>query len=316
MSGPNVAAEQFRSAFEHAPIGMVVSDLEGRWMLVNFALAQLLGRTIDGLAGRSSAEFTHPDDIEQSREALDALVGGDLSAYQMEKRFIHADGHAVWVSVSVALVRDDHGDPSHLISQVQDISERKATERELTARAVHDPLTGLPNRVLFLDRTHMALARMQRPHSSLAVFFVDLDRFKRINDSFGHVAGDRLLQQVANRLRSLLRPSDTVSRFGGDEFTVLCEATDEEAASGVAGRIAAALARPFLLGEHDAILSASIGVTVCRDPEDDPESLLRDADSAMYRAKQLGPSRFVIFEPGMRLRDPLRMSDPELPVSR
>jgi len=310
MFGPRQAEEHFRSAFEYAAIGTALLDLEGRWIRVNPSLARLLGYRPDELTGRSFAELTHPDDRDESLEALNALIAGELSAYQIEQRYLHADGHPVWVSVSVSLVRDATGEPVHLIAQMQDISERKAVEDELTARALQDPLTGLPNRILFLDRAQVALARMQRPHSPLAVFFVDLDRFKRVNDTFGHAAGDRVLEEVGALLKSLLRPSDTVSRFGGDEFTVLCEGTDEKGATLVAGRIVEALARPFTLGEHKVLLSASIGIAVTRDPDDDPEKLLRDADVAMYRAKRQGGSRYALFEGGMRFRGQGSMGDP------
>jgi len=302
MFGPRQAEEHFRSAFEYAAIGTALLDLEGRWIRVNPSLARLLGYRPDELTGRSFAELTYPDDVEDSLEALNALTAGELSAYQIEQRYLHASGEPVWVSLSVSLVRDAEGNPVHLIAQVQDIRDRKAVEDELTARALQDPLTGLPNRILFLDRTQVALARMRRPHSPLAVFFIDLDRFKLVNDSLGHAAGDRLLEEVAARLTSLLRPSDTVSRFGGDEFTLLCEGTAEKTASRVAARVAEALSRPFVLGEHEVLLGGSIGIVVTRDPDDDPERLLRDADIAMYRAKRQGGSRYALFEGGMPFR--------------
>jgi diguanylate cyclase (GGDEF)-like protein/PAS domain S-box-containing protein len=302
------AEERFRSAFDDAAIGMALTDLSGRWMRVNRALANLTGYPAQELVGKSFTELTHPDDLDHDLEAQQKLATGAQSVYQTEKRYIHADGHTVWIALSVSLVRDRKGQPVHLIAQMQDISERKAAEQELTARALQDPLTELPNRLLFMDRAQVALARMERPHSSLAVFFLDLDRFKLINDSLGHAAGDGLLVEVAERLRALLRPSDTVSRFGGDEFTILCEGTDEEEASGVATRIAERLSEPFDLDGKEMFLNASIGIAVSRNPDDDPEDLLRDADAAMYRAKQQGRSRFALFEGAMRLRSSERLS--------
>jgi diguanylate cyclase (GGDEF)-like protein/PAS domain S-box-containing protein len=302
------AEERFRSAFDDAAIGMAMASLEGRWTRVNRALVKLTGYPAGELVGRSFAEFTHPEDVGQDVAAQRELVTGERSQYQTEKRYLHADGHTVWISLSVSLVRDRKGSPVHLIAQMQDVSERKAAEQELTARALQDPLTELPNRLLFIDRTQVALARMERPHSSLALFFLDLDRFKLINDSLGHAAGDGLLIQVAARLRALLRPSDTVSRFGGDEFTILCEDIDEETATAVAARIAERLSAPFQLGEQEVFLNVSIGIVVGRDPDADPEQLLRDADAAMYRAKGQGRSRFALFEGAMRLRSTERLS--------
>ncbi|HEV3228713.1 MAG TPA: EAL domain-containing protein [Solirubrobacteraceae bacterium] len=302
------AEERFRSAFDDAAIGMALTDLDGRWMRVNRALADLMGYPAQDLVGKASVEFTHAEDLEADLEAHKKLVTGALSQYQTETRYVHADGHTVWIGLSASLVRDRKGQPVHLIAQMQDISERKAAEQELTARALQDPLTSLPNRLLFIDRAQVALARMERPHSSLAVFFLDVDRFKLVNDSLGHAAGDRLLVEVAERLRTLLRPSDTVSRFGGDEFTILCEGTDEEAASGVAARIAERLSEPFDLDEREVFLNASIGIVVSRNPDDDPEDLLRDADAAMYRAKQQGRSRFALFEGAMRIRSAERLT--------
>jgi diguanylate cyclase (GGDEF)-like protein len=171
----------------------------------------------------------------------------------------------------------------------------------LTQRALHDELTGLPNRNLFRDRLAMALARITRTRSPIAVFFLDLDDFKAINDSLGHEAGDCVLVEVANRLRRCVRPSDSVARFGGDEFTLVCEnIASEEEARQVARRLASALEAPLQLAERDVRLSASIGVTLVADPAAAPEALLREADAAMYRAKENGRARFALFGDGMR----------------
>jgi diguanylate cyclase (GGDEF)-like protein len=171
----------------------------------------------------------------------------------------------------------------------------------LTHRALHDDLTGLPNRNLFRDRLAMALARMTRTRSPIAVFFLDLDGFKSINDSLGHEAGDRVLVEVANRLRGCVRPSDTVARFAGDEFTIVCESiASEEEARQVARRLASELAAPVQLAEREVAVSASIGITLVGDPAAAPEALLREADAAMYRAKEAGPSRYALFGDSMR----------------
>jgi diguanylate cyclase (GGDEF)-like protein len=182
--------------------------------------------------------------------------------------------------------------------------DRVRTEEDTRRRGLHDPLTGLPNRTLVLDRIAHALARANRGEASVAVLFLDVDNFKVVNDSLGHRAGDNLLRQLAERLSDAVRPADTVGRFGGDEFVVLCEdVVDEPMALRIAGRLARVFAEPFSLeGDDVHLASASIGVVLRDGAQDDPEELLRDADAAMYRAKERGRSRVELFDSGMRAR--------------
>ena len=180
--------------------------------------------------------------------------------------------------------------------------ERRSTEEETEHEALHDGLTGLPNRTLFLDRLEHALSGISRRSSSIAVLFLDLDQFKMVNDSLGHAAGDELLAAVAPRLEGALRPGDTVARFGGDEFAVLVEdVSNERSATRVAERIAEGLARPFILREREHFVSASIGISIGRGPEQ-PAELIRDADAALYRAKERGRGGYEIFDEVMRSR--------------
>ncbi|HVE67835.1 MAG TPA: EAL domain-containing protein [Solirubrobacteraceae bacterium] len=192
----------------------------------------------------------------------------------------------------------------HLIARsIRYAIERKRAEVELAHQALHDPLTGLPNRTLFLDRLALALARVQRRPAAVAVLFLDLDRFKVINDSLGHEIGDRLLMDLAIRLQEVLRPGDTVARFGGDEFTILCDDIDgERDAILIAERVGEAVAAPFVLGETEAFLTASVGIAMAQGRASRPEALIRDADAAMYRAKELGKSRYELFDEVMRDR--------------
>jgi diguanylate cyclase (GGDEF)-like protein/PAS domain S-box-containing protein len=302
------AEAHFRSAFENAAIGMAIVGLDGRWTRVNNAFAALTGYRPEQLIGLGFRDLTPDEEIGNDVDALAKLGSGELNVYQTEKRYRRADGGIIWVSLTVSLVRDSAGRPHNLISQMQDITHRKAVERELLDQALHDPLTGLPNRLLFLDRTEVAVARIERDFAPTAVFFIDLDRFKLVNDSLGHSVGDQMLIDVARRLRGALRPEDTVSRFGGDEFTILAEDIDEHAARLIAERISTSLAKPFVIDGHELFASASIGVSICRDHRAQAEAMLSDSDAAMHRAKErVDGSDFVIFEGGMRRRATARL---------
>jgi diguanylate cyclase (GGDEF)-like protein/PAS domain S-box-containing protein len=291
------AHERFRSAFENAPIGMAMVDLDGRILRANSAYGRIVGRTADELCGMSMHDVTHGADRESSRAETSRLVASASDGYRIENRCLHADGHDVWVSVSVSCVRDQEGAPLYLIGQIEDVTERRALRERLAYAAIHDPLTTLPNRVLFLDRLEVALSRSTRFRRRSAVIFLDLDHFKLVNDSMGHTAGDELLQAVAQRLRAALRPSDTVARFGGDEFVVLCEEiADEEAALDVARRLSDALAPPIDLTEGEVFVTASQGVAISGRASDSASGLLRDADTAMYMAKERGRSRTELFD--------------------
>ena len=226
------AEERFRRAFEDNRVGMALLSAEGEFTRVNAAFCDLLAYSPDELLGTPFPEITHPDDIEASIEGMHEIVAGERFGYRAEKRCLHSKGHHLWTAVNVSPIRDERGELIHLIAQIEDITERKEQEERLTHQALHDPLTGLPNRVLFADRVRVASAR--RESGSFGVIYIDLDTFKPINDTFGHSAGDEVLVEVARRLESRLREGDTLARLGGDEFAVLCEDSDE--VGGAAGR--------------------------------------------------------------------------------
>jgi len=298
------AEERFRLAFHNAPIGMALGDLEEqRTVAVNRALCTLLDRDEATLCAADWRSFTHPDDIEREEHEYERIAGGDHSPFTIEKRYLLPDGSVVWALFSATAVVDDNGRPSLLIAQVVDLTVRKDAETRLAHLALHDHLTGLPNRVLFLDRANRAIDLGNRRGTGVAMLFLDLDRFKVVNDSLGHEAGDRLLRATADRLAEAIRPTDTLARFAGDEFAVLCEeVASVEDAVGVASRLIACLEPPVALGTAEVVVSASVGVALPRGGDVTADLLLRDADTAMYLAKDLGRGRVEVFDEKLRER--------------
>lgn len=273
---------------------MAIVGLDERIQQANHSACDLLGYPEDELVGKTIRDITHPDDLDKDLEQLDRLLDGEIRVYQMEKRYRHREGHFVWGLLNRSLVRDDRGDPLYFISQVQDISGRKALEEQLLRRAHHDSLTGLHNRLAFEEQLERALSFTERNEGSLALLFLDLDDFKHVNDTLGHGVGDRLLVEVANRLLGCVRAGDTVARIGGDEFCVLLEGlADTGGALQAAERAKRSLEAPLVLGAHHIPrLTASIGVVVKGPGERRTAGqMLDEADAAMYRAKRSGKAR-------------------------
>ena len=240
-------------------------------------------------------------------EILPKLLAGETWTGELTMLTGEGAEIEVWQSIAPTLLPDGQ---LHQISTVgRDVTERRRLEKDLAHQATHDSLTGLPNRALLLDHLELALARGQRDKRLVALLFLDLDRFKQVNDTQGHDAGDELLAQAARRISRVVRPSDTVARLGGDEFVILCDdVEDEDHATAVAHRVAAAIeARPFVLGDTEVPVSASIGIALSQGGEAHPEALLRDADAAMYRAKDLGRARLEVYDESMRRRTAHRL---------
>jgi diguanylate cyclase (GGDEF)-like protein/PAS domain S-box-containing protein len=292
--------ERFRSAFDHAA-GMALVDADGRWVKVNRSLCDMLGYTQEQLLATNFQSITHADDLGPLLSSVSKLLTGNLNTHQMEQRYLHKKGHMVWVLLSITVVRETQSDTVNLIFQIQDITDRKRAEERLLHEAMHDVLTGLPNRALFMDHLKLSVERGKRRDDRLfAVLFLDLDRFKIINDSLGHLVGDQLLVGIARRLETCLRPGDTVARLGGDEFTILLEDLNGASeAIEVAERLQKALARPFNLNGHEVFTTVSIGIALSATGYERPDDVLRDADTAMYRAKMLGKARHEVFDKTM-----------------
>ena len=304
MQALRESEERFRSAFDNATIGMGVVALDGRWLQVNRSLCEIVGYDERELLESEVRRVTHREDLVTLEEQMQRFTAGAISSHQGELRYGHKSGKEVWAHLGMSLVRDGESRPLHLIFQIQDITDRKRAEEQLLHDAFHDALTGLPNRALFMDHVKMAIQRSRRSGDRLfAALFLDLDRFKIINDSLGHMVGDQLLVGIAHRLEACLRPGDTVARLGGDEFTILLEdlaSTDD--AIEVARRVQEAVTQPFNIGGHEVFTTASIGIALSNTGYERAEDLLRDADTAMYRAKMEGKKRHVVFDKAMHDR--------------
>ncbi len=296
---------RFRQLFEQSVEALFVHDASGRFVDCNSQACRLLGYSREEMLSLSvsdvSCDMLTGEERERQEKAGGTLwqrvMAGEVGTFAVinQERNRRKDGTVIPVEVRVGAV--DYGGQRMILTSVRDITERRELEERLTRQAFHDPLTGLPNRTLLMDRLEHALSGRR---GGLAVLFLDLDNFKVVNDSLGHEAGDRLLVSVGRRLRECLRPSDTVARLGGDEFTVLLEeVTSLREAAWVAERILERMRPPFVLEGREIGVTPSIGIVFSDSPGDRPGDLLRNADLAMFQAKNAGKARYEVFEPRM-----------------
>jgi diguanylate cyclase (GGDEF)-like protein/PAS domain S-box-containing protein len=307
--------QRWRLAFEHSPIGAALVTVAGDISLANASLGKMLEHRPEALAIMSLADLTHSDDRYRDADNMASLLSGQLASYTAEKRFVASSGRVLWGEMTAAAVRDFHGKVHEVIVQVQDVTQRRDAELELANRALHDPLTGLANR--FLVGQWLSGALQEHLGGEVGVLYCDLDRFKLVNDSLGHNAGDDVIAEAAARLRAAVRPEDLVGRVGGDEFVVVCERlVDEDDLLYLAARLAAAMDEPMIVDGHKHTVTISIGAATGSAPDTADEVLMR-ADMALLRAKRLGRARVERFDPTIdkiATREDLQLED-ELRVS-
>jgi diguanylate cyclase (GGDEF)-like protein/PAS domain S-box-containing protein len=294
------AEERFRLAFEHNMAPMLFSDLSDQVIAVNDSFCRMVGFSRDELMGHDSKQFTYPEDVGITEETLVRLSTEQIDQVRYVKRYLRKDGRIIVSEVSRSPARDAAGKILYFVSSERDITEERALAEQLSHQALHDSLTGLANRALFEDRLAQAHARLARQGGYGAVLLLDLDDFKGVNDAHGHLVGDQLLTGLARRFEFVTRSTDTLSRFGGDEFLYLAEglSTPEEAED-VAARLIDVLAEPFSIHGLSLEQHASIGIVVFDGTSEDASELIQRADVALYEAKRLNRGRFSMFTPSM-----------------
>ena len=294
------AEQHFRLAFEDNMAPMVFTDLEDRIISANDAFCAMMGRTRSELIGFDSKPFTYPDDVGITEAKHESFLNDEIRQVRYIKRYLHKDGRMIVVEVSKSPARDKTGKTLYFIISERDITEERMLTAQLSHQALHDPLTGLANRALLDDRLELAHSRIVRQGGLGALLLLDLDDFKGVNDTYGHLVGDQLLAAVARRLEGVARTADTLSRFGGDEFLYLAEGiSGADEAEMIAERFLRSLDEPFVIGNLSLEQRASLGVVVWDATTAELLNVVRDADVALYEAKRLGKGRQFVYVPGM-----------------
>jgi diguanylate cyclase (GGDEF)-like protein/PAS domain S-box-containing protein len=298
------ASEQrFRDVAEVAGEYVWENDLQGRFTYLSPKVVEVLGYTAEELLGRKGMEFMPPGEAERVRAWFAEHMGADRRFRNLEHQIVARSGEVLWLQVSGVSTFDEHGKPTGHRGTTRDVTALKRSEAKISYLATRDSLTELPNRLLFSDRLEQGLISARRAGDSLGVLFIDLDRFKNINDSLGHQVGDQLLKEVAQRMAACIRRGDTLARLGGDEFVIALEHLKRaEDAAQVAAKIVRALSRPAEIGGNTLNTSCSIGISIYPNDADDAATLMKNADTAMYYAKEKGRNNFQFFSPDMNVR--------------
>lgn len=294
------AQARFERLFESAPVGMALVNTNGKFVQVNDALSTITGFSRDALLQMGPPNVTHPEDIAITQRQVRGLLSGEIARLSVEKRYLHADGHVVWVSLNATVLNDADGRPEYILAHILDITERHQFGEQLQHLANHDPLTDLRNRRSFEEALETQVAHARRYRDPAALLMIDLDHFKALNDTLGHQVGDAALASAATVFRRALRDSDTIGRLGGDEFAVILPKADEAAARCVADKLAAELrALGTRLAETHGtgatpVITSSIGVAMLNGEHGSIDEALADADRALYAAKAAGRDGFAV----------------------
>ncbi|WP_343731022.1 EAL domain-containing protein [Duganella sp.] len=301
--------QRFRTMFEASPLGIALIDsISYEYRDINARYQGILGRSQHELRALRWLEVGHPDDVVPIKAQMALLTTGQISSFKALSRLFKPDGSVAWIDVSVNAIDTEAGSHPHHLCMIEDVTAKKQSEALIWQQANFDTLTHLPNRRMFLDRLAHDMLKSQRDQSRIAVLFIDLDHFKEVNDTLGHQQGDVLLVDAARRISACVRKSDTVARLGGDEFTViLCELEAPDHVERIAQDILSRLLQPFDLGQEQAFVSASIGITLYPDDALDVDNLLKHADQAMYAAKGAGRNRYSYFTPTLQVAALSRM---------
>jgi diguanylate cyclase (GGDEF)-like protein/PAS domain S-box-containing protein len=295
--------QRFRVAFNQAAVGLAHVAPDGDWLMANQKLCEIVGYTQEEILHLNYKDLTHPEDLLADLELGRRMFAREIHEAAREKRYLHKDGHYIWVNLTSSLVRDENGEPRYYSTVVEDISRRKQIEGELLHMANHDVLTSLPNRTLLLDRLSQAIAFANRSGDQVAVLLIDLDRFKNINDSLGHDVGDKLITGIARKLLSQIREVDTLARLGGDEFVILlADVAHEDAVAMLAQQVLESLSQPMTIQGHELYPAGSIGISLFPKDGIDSQTLIKNADTAMYRAKDAGRNNFQFYAHAMNAR--------------
>ncbi len=285
----------FFNAFQYAAIGMALVAPDGEWLMVNKALCDLIGYSEEELLKMSFQKITHPDDIREDLQYVEKMLSGELETYQMEKRYLHKDGSTIYVLLSVSLVKDQASSALFFISQIQNITDRKRLEEELVRQATVDMLTGVSNRRRFFDLAERDFLRGGRYNEPMVLLMLDIDHFKKVNDTFGHGIGDKALKQMAAVCSSELRSIDIFGRIGGEEFSALLVKTNAVTGHQVAERLRRSVEKCFLTTEKGLLkFTVSIGGVAFSGNQNSLADRLKQADEALYEAKAMGRNQTII----------------------
>ncbi|WP_432736382.1 diguanylate cyclase [Maridesulfovibrio sp. FT414] len=285
----------FYSAFTYAAIGMAIVAPDGSWLKVNNALCDTIGYSAQELMSKTFQDITHPDDLDEDLRFVNQLLAGDIETYQMEKRYFHKYGDIIHILLNVSLVKNEDGSPRFFISQIQDITQKKKLESELARMAREDELTKVFNRRYFMEIATREVIRGSRFREPQALMMIDIDHFKRINDTYGHDIGDLVLRAMADECSKSLRKVDVFGRLGGEEFGALLLGTDSEVARMLAERMRMQIESLVVKTPKDSIkLTVSIGVAAFTETNMPLEALIKKADESLYEAKDTGRNKVVV----------------------